>query len=820
VVEVVRGGFTSLEPGEPPIVPEYRLELNVDVAGLRWSGRVEFELPDGAPPFALDADGLEVTEVTSSGSPVEFRLEPSEQRLVLPALGPGPVAVSFRGTVTEAGLTGLYRSRQGDGYVLTTQCEPIGARRIFPCFDRPDRKSRILLRVRTDPALTVISNTIERSTRVLGDQREWTFYPTPSMSAYLFYLGIGKFDVLEETQGRVRFRIFTPPGESSMGRYGLTTTPRILSEYESYYGIPYPLPKLDLVCIAETSFGAMENWGAITFRDTRLLVDDATRSFARRDVLETITHEVAHMWFGNLVTMASWTDIWLNESLASFLEIKIAQRIEPGVDSLSDFFLRVSGTAAAIEGDSLDATHPVRAPVHRPEEIAQIFDEISYGKGSTLIAMLESYLGEEVFRKGVARYLERFGYANAQTSDLWAALSEVSGEPIAPLMDPWLDRPGLPVITTRLTDAGLELVQRRFSYHTHHDTPPWPIPMVADIDGRRERIRFETRSRTLPAPATATVHLNPGATGFYRVLYDPALTDRLLRALPQRPATDRWSFLEDLGTFVLTGEVDWTTYARAARALGEAPDRLVVDVLVGTLGPFSLFFPDVPAVQDLAKWFFAVQFGRLGPRRRPSEPDTEGILRERVSFGRMRIDLGFARELSELFVEWDRVDPDLKPAVAAARARIEGAAGYRELRRALDGTLREDDRASIEQALMWTTEPALVLEALDRLASGAVNRGILHVVLRNAAANPVARAVLWPWLMQHLPRVDELLRGSGLLSQLLEITLPILGIGRGAEMREFFRTHSFPEGAHGIAKGLERLTILERAEPIFRALPR
>jgi tricorn protease interacting factor F2/3 len=807
-----------VEPGEPLTVPEFRLDLDVDFAGLRWTGRVEFELPHGAPPFVLDTDGLEITEVTAAGQPVPFRLVPEHQRLEVPAVGPGPVAVTFRGAVNESGLYGMYRSRQGGGYVLTTQCEPIGARRIFPCFDRPDRKSRILLRVRTDPAVTVISNTIERSTRLLGEQREWTFFPTPAMSSYLFYLGIGKFDVLEETRGPVRFRIFTPPGQSEMGRYGLTTTPRILAEYETYNGIPYPLPKLDLVCIAETSFGAMENWGAITFRDTRLLVDANTRSFARRDVLETITHEVAHMWFGNLVTMGSWTEVWLNESLASFLETKISARVEPGIDVLSDFFLRVAGTGAAIEGDSLDATHAVRAPVEGPNEIAQVFDEISYGKGSTLIAMLEAYLGEEGFRKGLGLYLSRFGYANARTADLWASFSEVSGEAIAPLMDPWLDRPGLPVISARQTASGVELTQHRFSYHGQSDAPPWPIPMVAEIDGRRERLRFDARTKTLAAPPSATVHLNPGAAGFYRVRYDATLTERLLGALPHRPATDRWSFLQDLGTFVLTGEVDWATFERAVRTLGTAPDRLVVDVLAGTLGPLSLFFPESPAVQDLAKWFFATQFERLGAHRRPGEPDTEGILRERVSFGRMRIDLGFARDLSELFLEWDRLDPDLKPAVAAARARIEGGAGYRELRRALDGELPEDERASVEQALVWTADPALALEALDRLGSGAVNLGILHYVLRNAAANPVARPVLWKWMTEHLGRVDELLRGSGLLSQAMEITLPILGLGRGVEVREFFRTHAFPEGAHGIAKGLERLTILERAEPRFRTL--
>jgi len=809
-----------LDSGEPPFVPEYRLDLDVDFAGLAWNGAVEFDLPDGAAPFALDADGIEITEVRSGGASVDFRRDAGAHRLELPALGAGPVRVSFRGRVLETGLLGLYRSRQGDRYVLTTQCEPIGARRIFPCLDRPDRKSRILLKVRTEPELLVVSNTMERSTRTVEGRREWTFYPTPSMATYLFYLGIGRFDLLEDTSGRVRFRVFAPPGQAEMGRYGLSTTPRVLAAYESYYGIPYPLPKLDLVCISETSFGAMENWGAITFRDTRLLLDASTRSFARRDVLETIAHEVAHMWFGNLVTMSSWTDIWLSESLASFLETKISERLEPGLDTGSDFFLRVAGTGAALDADSLNATHPVRAVVERPEEIAQIFDEISYGKGATLIAMLESYLGEDVFRRGVARYLERFRYANARTSDLWAALSEESGEPIGPLMDPWLDRPGLPLITAHRSAHGLAIAQRRFGYHGPVEAPPWPIPLVVEVDGKRERVRFDTPTRQIPVPADSVVHLNPGAVGFYRVLYDPVLFERLLAALPGRPPADRWTFLEDLGAFVLSGDVDWASYERAVRTLGESPDRLVVDVLAGTLGPLSLFFPDSAPVQDLARWFFSSQFARLGPHRRPGEADSAGILRERISFGRMRIDLGFARELSERFVEWDRLDPDLKPAVAAARARVEGAPGYRELRRALERDTSEDERASIEQALVWSSEPDLVRASLDRLASGAVNRGLLHLVLRNAAANPVGRPVLWPWLTEHLGRVDELLRGSGLLSPALEFTVPMLGLGRAEEVRGFFAAHPFPEGARGLGIGLERLEILERAVPVFRALGR
>jgi tricorn protease interacting factor F2/3 len=616
----------------------------------------------------------------------------------------------------------------------------------------------------------------------------------------------------------VTLRVFTPPGQRAAGRFALDSLRKILAAYEEYYGIPYPLQKLDLIAVAESAFGAMENWGAIAFRDTRLLVDQNSSSFTRRDVFETISHEVAHQWFGNLVTMTAWTDIWLNESLASFLETKISERVDPELDSRSDFFLRVAGTGAALEGDSLDATHPVRAPVVRPEEVSQIFDEISYGKGATLLAMLESYLGEERFRAGVTDYLNRFRYANATTADLWDSLSRVAGEPVGPIIDPWLDRPGLPSISVRETDGGIELSQRRFSYQPPGAPEVWPIPMVIDVEGRRERIRFDTPSRIVSVPAGATVHLNPGAVGFYRVLYDPPLFERLLRSLPDRLATDRWSFLEDLGAYIASGEVDWPTCSRAVRVLAATSDRLVIELLNGTLGSLATFFSGSAPVQDLARWFYGMQFDRVGPRRRPEESTVDGIVRERISFGRVRIDRGFARDLSELFPEWDRVEPDLRPAVAIARARTEGALGYRELRRSLEVDRPENERTLLEQALPWTSEPRLVLETLDRALAGEVNRGIVHIVVHNAAANPLGRPVVWPWLADHLPQLEELFRGGGLLSLALERTIPVLGMGRPEEVREYFRTHRFPEGARGVAKGLERLTILERMAPTYSAL--
>ncbi len=803
---------------DPPQIPEYRLQLDVDFAGLRWTGTESFDPPDGTRALALDADGLEIRSVTVGGRPVRFEVDAAARKLRLPELPAGTVAIEFAGKVDETALLGFYRSRQGSKYLLTTQCEPNGTQRIFPCLDRPDRKSRVALTLRTDPGLDVVSNMLEESTGEVDGRRVWRFPPTPKMPPYLFFLAIGHFDRIEDATDRVRFRVFAPPGQGPAARFGLESARRILRAYEEYYGIPYPLPKLDLIAVAEAGFGAMENWGAIAFRDDRILVSDQTSSFVRREVFETIAHEIAHMWFGNLVTLTDWTDIWLNESLASFLETKISDRVDPSLDSRTDFFLRTAGTFAAFEGDSLDATHPVRAPVVGPDEVSQIFDEISYGKGSSVLAMLEAYLGEEPFRRGIADYLARHEYANATTADLWQSLSHVTGERVGPLIDPWLDRPGVPSITARATPSGIELHQARFSYHGAVDSRPWPIPMAADVDGRVERFRFDTVSRTLPAPAGATVHLNPGAVGFYRVLYDATLRERLLKSLPGRPAEDRWTFLADAWAYLLAGELDWPAFSRSVRVLGLTGDRLVAELLGRTLGPLAIFFPESGPVQDLARWFFSHQFARLGTERRPGDSTSDGVLRERITFGWVRIDPGFARQLSELFVAWDRVQPDVRPAVAVARARTEGASGYRELRRAIRPELPEDERLPLELALAWSTDAELVRETLERATAGGVNRGIVPEVIRNAAANPAGRAVLWPWLVRELPRLDELFRGAGLLSRTLEITLPVLGIGRSDEVRAYFASHPYPEADRGIAKGLERLSVLERMAPVFAAL--
>jgi tricorn protease interacting factor F2/3 len=800
----------SASPG--PSIDEYRLKLDLDYAGLGWSGSVAFEAPRGLERLALDCEGLEVAGLRIGGRRTPFAYDRSAHRLAfdVAAGGSRSVEIDFSGKVETKNLFGLYRSRQGDGYVLTTHCEPTGARRIFPCLDRPDHKARIRLTVRAPAELEVISNTPPERTAVEDGHRTWAFAPTPEMSSYLFYLGAGRFDSRSETSGPVAVRVAAPPGRGEYGSWALRSAGRILRAYADYYGIPYPLPKLDLIAIEEHAFGAMENWGAISFQESRLLVDAGSTTYSTHDVFTTTAHEIAHQWFGNLVTMSWWDDIWLNESFAALMETKVTDVLEPSFDPWVDFLLRVAGKAAALDGDSLRSTHPVRARVSSPEELSQIFDEISYGKGSSVLAMFDRYLGEERFRAGVTDYLQRFRFRNARTEDLLEALERSSGEPVRQLATPWIDRSGLPVVRAERTDGGLRLRQARFSYHGTTDESPWPIPLVYEVDGRPHRILFDQREQRLEAAPGAAVLLNPGSIGFYRVLYDPPLLARLLEVLPARPARDAWAVLDDLSAFLLSGDVDWAAYDRAVGAFADASARLTVETIAGSLTSFALLYPAATAVGATARSFLARQTARLGLDKRSGEGPSDGIVRDRLAFGRVRVDPAFAEELSPRFDAWTSLDPDLRSAVAIARVRAGGAAGRRAVRTALDRAPSAIEALRFARALAWSPEPDGVREVLELAGAGKLNRSHVRGVVAQAAANPRGRDVAWSWLQENLGTLTEMFHGSGYLPLVLEDNLPVVGLGRAGEVRRFFDGREVPEGTRGLAKGLERLELLER----------
>src|SRR3990167_8780239 len=359
------------------------------------------------------------------------------------------VEIAFTGELNDR-LLGFYRSQYKQNgktkYLATSQFEAADARRAFPCWDEPEAKATFDISIIAENKFTAISNMPVISKKKMKNKTLYKFAKTPVMSTYLVYLGVGEFEYLTGKIGKTQVRVITTKGNKSKGKYSLELGKKLLLSYEKYFGIKYPLPKLDLIAIPDFASGAMENWGAITFRETILLYDPKTSSTRTKQyIAEVISHEIAHQWFGNLVTMKWWNDLWLNESFATFMATKFVDKFYPEWDLWTQFFYL--DTISAFSLDSLQNSHKIEVEVLNPNEMDEIFDAISYSKGASVIRMLEQYLGEEIFRKGLQNYLSKFKYGNAKTDDLWTSLEKMSKKPVRKIMNTWTKQVGYPLVS-------------------------------------------------------------------------------------------------------------------------------------------------------------------------------------------------------------------------------------------------------------------------------------------------------------------------------------------------------------------------------------
>lgn len=797
-------------PPYPLRVLGYRLSLEIDFAGQSWKGSVQIDLSGGASEFTLDSSKLKISQVRLGEAPVPFlQNEEKEQLLVqAPVRGSARAQVDFEGAVEPGGLMGLYRSKFDSSYILTTQCEPTGAHKIFPCVDRPDQKAPLELEVVVPEGLEVVSNTGAELTALPGGRARWSFAKTPPMATYLFYLGVGRFDHLDDHSGQVAIRALTPPGRSEEGRTAIDVARRSLEALSRYYQLDYPLPKLDLIAVPEFPFGAMENWEAIAFRELQMLIGPKAPAAELRFAYHTIAHEVAHQWFGNLVTPYWWSDIWLNESFATFLEHKIVEEAYPELNTVEDML--INWTRRGLVLDSLASTHSVQVPVPRAEDIHQAIDLIAYTKGASVLRMIEGYLGAERFRAGVGEYLRRHAWKNARSEDLWAALQEVSGEDVTRILRVWVESPGLPVIRARLEGNRIALEQTRFSYEGSKSDQTWPIPMVVQVDGQRRPFLFEGKRAELEVPAKATVHLNADATGFYRTLYDAPLYDRLLAGFSRRSMGDRFILFEDIQAFLLSGDIGWERYRSFVETSQGATDYPLASGVAMSLAQMDRWTRGMPAVHSLALRFLKDQTERLGLTRKPGENTSDGSLRGLVTEARAQVDPAFAREISGHFSRWEELDPDVREAVAFAYSSTGGPQAFEGLRAMLRKNLPESESQALETALAANSDPGSVTQALDLGLAGEVNRGNFYRLVVESALNPAARDVAWPWAEQHLDEVNERLRGTGMLLDLLRLSIPDFGLAYPDRVRAFFRDHRYPEATRGIDNGLSLLSVAEK----------
>ncbi|BBD73217.1 leucyl aminopeptidase [Sulfodiicoccus acidiphilus] len=773
-------------------VKRYDIYMDVDFKGLSYAGRVKAEMV--ADRLELNVVDLSVRSVKVDGKQVKFTYDGKLIRADVPVTD--EVEVEFAAKVPDV-LMGFYRASQGEYQMLSTQFEAIGARRMFPCVDHPGYKASFRLSVKVDSDLDVISNMPPEKVEEQGEKKVVHFAETPRMSTYLLYLGIGKFDYVQDKLGQLPIAVVTPPGQGTRGKYALEVAKGAVSFYENYFGIPYQLPKLHLITVPEFAAGAMENWGAITFRETALLVDDGSSEETRRRVAEVIAHELAHQWFGDLVTMKWWEDLWLNESFATFMAYKAVSSMHPEWNMWWEFVL--SETAGAMRRDSLKETHPIHVPIAKEEEIEQIFDDISYGKGASVLRMIEAFMGEEDFRKGVSLYLKRYSYGNATAEMLWEALQEASGKPIVKVMGTWVSKAGHPVVKADLQGSRVKLAQRKFRF-LDPEEDQWPIPLTYVADGMEGSILVEGKEHVLElGKEVGKFKLNRGQTGFYRSDYSD--WDKALQA--SKDALDRWGVASDAFARLMSGNWTLREYLGFVSKFKEETEYLPAWEVSSQ---FSLLHSVLgESVKEVMVEFHRRQLQLWEGRGDSNARLYRGILARRLAV----VDDSYGTKVAALAESYWSVEPEMRQAVLNGLA-LHSTRPFGRLLQLYREAKTDEERTRILTAMLTTDKQVDLALALGFLLSGEVKRQDAGRLVQVAAVNPWGRDVTWEWLRANFPALRRLYHATGILGRIMSGSLPYLGLGRVEEVERWATSLNVPEASVGIRVGLELLKVYQR----------
>src|SRR6266849_8512444 len=633
-------------------VKEYDLVLDIDLDSLKFSGKVRIGI-DSTGDVSLDAVDLEVTSAKADNRNLAFKQHGNVVDIQTGQFS-GTLEVGYKGKVSET-LTGFYKAPYGEKYILTTHFEAGHARRLLPCIDHPAYKAVFKLTVRTRSDLSVISNMPLESGKTEGSKKTVTFQKTPKMSTYLLYVRIGKFEEDRNRYNKTELyaaSVARPDGKIKTG-FAFEAAQKSLEFYEKYFGIPYDLPKLHLIAVPEFAYGAMENWGALTFREILLHADKDTSTSTKKSIVEVIAHEIAHMWFGDLVTMKWWDDLWLNESFATFMAYKVVDSAYPQWKIWQDFVKNSTGGAMA--RDALNSTHPIEAKVRSPGEIEELFDEISYGKGASILRMIEAYIGPDKFQKGVSKYLQQFRYSNAAGRDLWNHLQQASGVDVSRVMEEWISKVGYPVVTAVLSQGKRVLEQERFLLSGSRESQTWPIPVSIMVDGKTQQLLLDKEKADVRVSNPRSVKLNVERTGFYRIDYRGSELQSLVWA-SKLSGLDRYGLANDAWAFLSSGNMSWKEYQSLLERFSNEEEYLPAFEVSERLT--SLFQIAPRKVVDLSRRYHKSQLSILERKKDENSSLLKGTVAVRLAL----LDDAYAREAGSKFKNLSTVEPDMKRA--------------------------------------------------------------------------------------------------------------------------------------------------------------
>ncbi|MGZ8530036.1 MAG: M1 family metallopeptidase [Candidatus Binatia bacterium] len=831
------------------VIPErYEIKLTPDLSLWTFAGQVKIavEVRQAVREVVLNAAELSIQSVTlrhANGAVLHGNAqsdEANEQAVLsfpdIVAPGNYQLQIQFTGILNDK-LHGFYRSLYKDAEgqdkpLASTQFESTDARRAFPCWDEPAFKAVYQVTLVIDEKLTAISNArvIDETVLPGTGKKAVRFADTMKMSTYLVAFIVGDFEATEPVEADgVELRVLAVPGKKKLADFAVAIGKASLEHFSQYYGIPYPGDKLDLIAIPDFASGAMENLGAITFRETALLVDSdkATRAELER-VADVVSHENAHMWFGDLVTMQWWNGLWLNEAFATFMEMLAVDAWKPEWRRWDSFAV---SRAAAMQVDGLKSTRPIEFPVERPEEAAGMFDVLTYEKGASVLRMLEQYLGAAKFRDGIRLYLKKHAYANAETTDLWDALEESTQQPVRTLMDSWIFQPGYPLVSVEISGRTLRLSQQIFRYlHDGSDSERrWHVPIFlragtpAGVVSKTLLLTEKAQQVAFDAPVDWVV-VNAGAHGFYRVHYSHELLTALRQGMTtQLTAVERFSLVNDAWAATLAGIVSLTDYLELIDLMTGETDVNVWATMIASFHQLHRILGEVQCKKLAGRLSVVLSsaLARLGWSVQQDEGELESQLRGDLigALGTVADDAAAQDRARLLFADYEKnresVDRNVIPALVAILSHTGGQAEYENFFARFENAQTPQDETRYLFALANFADAGLIDRTLDLTINGAVRTQNSPYLMRGALLNKHGRERAWSFMKKHWIEMNRQYPDNA-IPRMCEGVIGLVSAELEKDVVGFFNSHAVKQGGKQIEQHLERLRVAVACQERWR----
>ena len=788
----------------------YRIHLEPDLTRFKFDGKCEILLE---APATVSEVTLNILEIAIWSCRLQqgdgfvncpFTVDPAreEVRVILPEPMSGKIRlkIDYQGSINDK-MAGFYRSKytyQGETrFIAVTQFEESDARRAFPCMDHPAKKATFDITIDIDHKLVAISNgAVKKEDRLDNGKKRITFEQTPKMSTYLVFFGVGEFEFTQDEKDS-RVRVVTLPGMKKYAQFGAEFGRKSLGFSETYYAIAYPLPKMDLIAIPDFAFGAMENWGAITFRENLLLhYPQITSKFGEERICEVIAHEIAHQWFGNLVTPSDWRYLWLNESFATYFGFGVVDHYYPQWAAWQQFL--GGQTGPALVRDALHETFAIEIPGGEHVVINASTAPIIYSKGGSILRQIEGYIGKDNFQKGLQHYLKTYEYGCAASHHLWQSFETVAQQPISAMMKSWIEQRGFPIITVKRQGSRLLVTQKRFTYLPNDSDQKWQVPITIRLFPKTGATR---RITTLLDDIEQVIDLdedilaykiNDRQTGFYRVKYGDAenLEELGKRVLEKSlPPEDRWGLENDFFARVKSGDAPLEEYLKFISFYRKEDAYLPLTGMASNLYSAYLVMEDRwrREISSLAKSRFEEILEKIGYDPVPDENHTTSLLRDQLIWDAVlygsKSALDFAGNQFAALMRGNPVHADIMKSVM----RVGALTGNGKTFDWFDGRLQESkiehERLNILSALGCFKDEALIIRS-QRYTLDTVPARNKFIPVVAMASNPYAIPLMWDWYVNNLEEIEQF--HPMLYERVIAAIVPAAGIKRADEVKTFF----------------------------------